>query len=224
MDRQHSKSGSPRVSGFTLVELLVVIGIIALLISILLPSLNKARESARRTACLSNLRQLGTYLQFYANDFKDQLPIGYVNGQPWTGYYVCKDSGFYPVLGRLWLGNYLKNSVKTFYCPSHVDDQFTFNRRSYTGAGVLDSTSNAWPPPAGNLTHTRAGYNTRPAFAWSNVSYLPLTKMLTMTRLKNAALAADIIGIPGMPFNQIDVHHGMLNVLYGDRSAVTVDK
>src|SRR5688572_15903400 len=62
--------------GFTLVELLVVIGIIAVLVGILLPTLSRARESARRTACLSNLRQLGQGFAMYANNYKEYVPLG----------------------------------------------------------------------------------------------------------------------------------------------------
>ena len=63
-----------RRPGFTLVELLVVIGIVALLISILLPSLNQARRSARSVNCLSNLRQIATGFVLYANAYQGDLP------------------------------------------------------------------------------------------------------------------------------------------------------
>jgi len=77
MKRLHRNSSK----GFTLVELLVVIGIIALLISILLPSLSRAREIANRAKCAANLKQVGEMLQLYANEQNPQcFPRGYYLG------------------------------------------------------------------------------------------------------------------------------------------------
>jgi len=64
--------------GFTLIELLVVISIIALLLSILIPSLNKARKQAKKIVCLSNLRQWSFVWGMYTNDNHGKLPDGYV--------------------------------------------------------------------------------------------------------------------------------------------------
>jgi prepilin-type N-terminal cleavage/methylation domain-containing protein/prepilin-type processing-associated H-X9-DG protein len=73
-----------RRCAFTLVELLVVIGIIAVLISILLPALGKARNTAQSAQCLSNLKQIGIAYRMYANVNKDYLP--YILNRSWNSY------------------------------------------------------------------------------------------------------------------------------------------
>lgn len=79
------RSAAQRSAGFTLIEFLVVVAIIALLMSILLPSLGRARENAKSVTCLSNLRQIGTLFGAYATEYNGNVPVEDLpdNGQPW---------------------------------------------------------------------------------------------------------------------------------------------
>ena len=89
-------------AGFTLVELLVVIGIIAVLAALLLPALGRAKEEARATACLSNLHQVGIALQVYAQENNNKLPVMYdrdLTGDP-TGTNACINQVLFTQLGN----------------------------------------------------------------------------------------------------------------------------
>ncbi len=81
-------------TGFTLVELLVVIGIIALLISILLPTLSSARQSANAVTCQSNLRQVGVGLTFYNNSNNGIMPYSWI--QRLGPFAAERETGYHP--------------------------------------------------------------------------------------------------------------------------------
>lgn len=128
--------------GFTLIELLVVIAIIAILAAILFPVFASARESARRTTCVSNLRQLGMAAHMYAGDFDELFPCD---------YYACNSSTTHMRLVNQ-ITPYIKN-MQIFYCPSTVKVQQWMPDFSPTEANKA----------AGNIGYYYYSYDQAPA-------------------------------------------------------------
>lgn len=104
------RGSARRRGGFTLIEILVVVAIIALLVAILLPSLRNARESAKTTACMANLRQIGIVNQMYLNDFNNYFPDA-------RGIDL-KDRNDDVFDGKKFYGKYLGKGIGVFVCPS----------------------------------------------------------------------------------------------------------
>jgi prepilin-type N-terminal cleavage/methylation domain-containing protein/prepilin-type processing-associated H-X9-DG protein len=162
---------SRRRDGFTLVELLVVIAVIAVLIGMLLPALSKARNQAQLIKCASNLHNQAIYLQMYQVQYKGQVPLGGNSGYTQMNYVIWDPGlsggpGNYVGMGLLVPANIIKNTqpgdpppgeAQIFYCPAAdvaAGLSHTLNELPY----------NPWIGVAGMAT--RIQYSQRPEYLY----------------------------------------------------------
>lgn len=183
--------------GFTLVELLVVIGIIALLISVLLPALGKARAQANATACMSNMRQIGQALVMFTHEHKGYLPKAWynTNAELLPGEFVAPNYGVpgrpndwgyrYPMIGWDYLlQRYIAKSKNVFRCPTDGETTGVRGRFTDTMPNLPDA------PDADNI----------PASYRLNLSNYPLGPYWAM-KISRVRKPAEIIEIcEGAPF------------------------
>ncbi len=139
--------------GFTLIELLVVIAIIAILAAILFPVFARAREKARQTSCLSNLKQVGIAVSMYVQDYDERMPYNYHYNAARTMLWWWQDD----------VRPYIRNE-QVYVCPSVGNSiQYTYLRppglpnpliKDYTGSVCASSTSPApWNSRFGPFTN-----------------------------------------------------------------------
>lgn len=100
-----------RRSGFTLIELLVVIAIIAILAAILFPVFAQAREQARKTTCLSNLKQVGSATAMYCQDYDELLPMAHAESGAWT-------QSIDPYVKQIGAGDWSRAKAGMYHCPT----------------------------------------------------------------------------------------------------------
>lgn len=193
-----------QTTGFTLVELLVVIGIITVLISMTMPVIKSARNAATNLRCQTNLRELSNAYRMYSQSFKDQVPLGYQNNtmqNNYTAYFGNRRRELFPML---LVNARLLKMPQVYFCPAEIDDAFSFNTRT-----------NPWPPVVGSRTTVRVGYGSRPIVNWPNNQPFPRDPFPRLTKLGRKAILSDLTT---STFALRTRHKKGVNVAYADGS------
>ena len=182
--------------GFTLVELLVVIGIIALLISILLPTLNRARQSAMEVKCLTVLRELGMANAAYANDHEfHSIPerIGIKDGtyREFKWWFQIREVGEYMSFDEAVLNNTAWAWPLDYYCPS-VDPE------EITGPSDTSLALESY-----HMNTTNYGWAMMP-WEHANPLYKTYARGIKMSKLKEPSTSAQFTDFANGNNNQID--------------------
>lgn len=143
-------------AAFTLVEVLVVIGIIAVLLAILLPALSKAKRASEQIACASNLRQLGYAFLLYCDENRGFFPAAQDPLSP--GIWLWMGRGWRPVL-EPYAMRASKDNPGVFWCPGDQNARDKFDATSYAYSMAF------YHSPDQINQMTSAAYNYNPAFA-----------------------------------------------------------
>lgn len=210
----------PRRCAFTLVELLVVISIVALLLALLLPALRNARDVARKTACLSNERQLGIGFQVYAVDY-DGWGMGAYRGNADLIHYGGSTGTVY--IGTLIEAGVFEVPPDILYCPgSTYAPSWDLPRWSKTNTEAANWNGNQ---------ATVVSYYTNPNLsaytkATGSDAYEPTRQKLELMD-SQLAIASDWHGVrlPNTTYGDCPRNHGddYYNVLRADGSAAGFD-
>lgn len=226
-DQGLSKRHAGRRAAFTLVEVLVVVGIIGALAAILLPVIGRAQESAQRAVCASNLRQVHATFLTYAIENRDRVPIGYrVNRKQFNSMVYSGTSRKFCLFGILYMNGRMKDP-QVFFCPSNEDRQSMFNAEPPPGS---TTGGNPWPPDPVNAPtqNVFAGYGSRPAVELADEFHLRgnvingvAVRVPRLGDFKSRAIFADLVSHP----NRVDLRHKTgINVLYGDGAVAWVHR
>jgi prepilin-type N-terminal cleavage/methylation domain-containing protein len=159
------RRGGKAWRGFTLIELLVVIAIIAILAAILFPVFATARENARKITCVSNLKQLGTSVLMYAQDYDDYLPNNFAGKKDTLLWQDLSGSGL--------MDPYLKNK-QIWFCPS--DKPHTYKNQTYDYSYCLynntaDVNKHAYPSKMESHSLAEALYPAQKVVFWEVTAY-----------------------------------------------------